>query len=178
MIQLKEELIPKTKYSPRKFSIRNPKNLNRRQASIVKISALSGSGATGDWELDRWSKLLAKQAVESGVKSVGWYAGSAVLGHGNEKRVASIKEALTGYLYSLGLRMKCVLFHGSFSQEEAEMVEKEKGLNEAESNAPAGQIEQGTEGNKSCDRSVQESEKSEKLATEEVNRQPEFAGSK
>ena len=112
------------------------------------------------------------------MKSVGWYAGTAVLGNGNERRVASLKKALTRYLYSLGLRKKCVLFHGSFSQEEAETVEEEKGLNEAESNAPAGQIEQGTEVNENCDRSVQESEKSEKLATEEVNRRPEFAYSK
>jgi len=49
--------------------------------------------------------------------------------------VASIKEALRRYLYSLGLRKKCVLFYGSSSLEEVEMMEEEKRLNEDESDA-------------------------------------------
>jgi len=67
-IQLREERIPEAGSSPQTFSIRNPNSLNRRQASIIKIPALSGGGAAGDWELDARSKYLAKLAVESGVK--------------------------------------------------------------------------------------------------------------
>ena len=58
------------------------------------------------------------------------------------------------------------------------MMEEEKRLNEDESDASTNQIEQGTEVNESCSRPLEELEKSEKLATEEMNRRPEFTGSR